>query len=233
MYKNKKILCIIPARYGSKQIPLKNLEFLNKRPLFKISIDCALRSKYIDKIIFSSDSKYFLDKIKNTEIIKDLRPKKLSGNKSMIFDTIKYIIKKYDENYDSIILLQPTSPFRKLSDINSSIKKFYSFEQVDNLISVSRVFDNHPARMYKLNKQILTPLDKKQTVSRRQDLPKIYLRNGSIYIFKKENIIQNKFYGQKILHHEMPSLRSINIDNHLDLLIARNIIRNKLFSFEY
>lgn len=212
---------------------MKNLEFLNKKPLFKISIDCALKSKYIDKVIFSSDSKHFLDKVKNKEIIKDLRPKKLSGNKSMIFDTIKYLINKYDENYDSIILLQPTSPFRKLCDITNSIKKFYSLRQVDNLISVSRVFDNHPARMYYLNKKLLTPLDKKQVTSRRQDLPKVYLRNGSIYIFKKQNIIQNNFYGKKILHYEMPSLRSINIDDHLDLLIARNIIRSKLFSFEY
>ena len=137
-----------------------------------------------------------------------------------MYEVILDVIKKY-EKYDYIMILQVTNPFRNSKMIDKSIKKLINSE-ADTLISVTKVDDVHPSRMYKMNKKYLKSHDKKKENFNRQDLEKFYHRNGQIYLFKKENLIRYKnFYGKKILPIITNKEDTINIDSYFDYVIAK------------
>ena len=148
-----------------------------------------------------------------------------------MLSVIKDVEKKIKKKYDYFIILQVTCPFRKLSDINNSIKKIIR-EKSDNIISVTQMDDFHPARMYKIKSKNLISLDKKNNSKNRQKLPKIFHRNGLIYLFKTSNLKKYKnFYGKKISPLIIEKERSINIDNYQDLIYARAISKKKITGF--
>ena len=229
---NKRFICIIPARSGSKGIKNKNIKIISGKPLIYWTIKEAIKSKFFAKVIVSTDS----PKIKRIAIkygaeCPFLRPKKLSGDKTPTIKVIKHTVTYLKEsmnfnNYNYIVLLQPTSPLRKISDINKSIRLFLSTKKASSLISVSEVFDNHPARMYFLKKNFLLKhsLSEKIFGTPRQNLKKMYLRNGAIYIIKKNNLIPG-FTGNKPVAYLMPKERSMNIDDTFDLKLVRCLLK--------
>lgn len=135
MYKNKKILCFIPARKGSKRVPFKNGKLLDGIPLFQYSVDVAKNSSYVDDIIVSTDSEEILEKAHKLGCIKnELRPDYLSDDKARIIDSMLYELSLLEDHYDAIILLQPTFPYRTVDLLDSAIKKY--FEKETSLITV-------------------------------------------------------------------------------------------------
>lgn len=229
----KNFICIIPARAGSKGIKNKNIKIVGGKPLIYWSIKEALKSKYFSKVIVSTDSR----KIKNISEkygaeCPFLRPKKLSGDKAPTVKVIQHVIKFLKNNmkitnYDYIVLLQPTSPLRKLQDIENSIKIFLSKKKyASSLISVSEVNDNHPARMYFIENGYLikNKLSEKIAGTPRQKLKKMFLRNGAIYIIKKSRVNIN-FLGNKPIPYVMPKENSLNIDDNFDLKIVKYLLK--------
>ena len=230
----KRYICIIPARAGSKAIKNKNIKILGGKPLIYWTIKKALKVKSFLKVIVSTDSK----KIKSLSVkygayCPVLRPKTISHDKSSTIDAVKnvcdFLKKKNFDKYEYIVILQPTSPFRKKIDIEKSLKIFEKYKNASSLISVVKVVDNHPARMYYKNKErlIKNPLSEKTTGYPRQNLKPMYLRNGSIYIIKKNNLSRN-FLGNNPIAFEMPKDRSLNIDDNFDLKIAKSLIKKSL-----
>ena len=150
------ILGIIPARGGSKTVPKKNIKLLDGKPLIYYSIKEAQKSKMITDLVVSSDSNEVLSISKkyNCNII--IRPKKISNDSTPMWPVAKHALenleKTYDKIYDYILILQPTTPFRSYRDIDRSLKKLIS-EKSSSLVSVTRVLDGHPARMYKVRKK--------------------------------------------------------------------------------
>ncbi len=138
MYLKKKIIAIIPARIGSKRLKFKNLKIFKKKPLFLLSMLSARKSRFIDEIFLSTDSKK-INKIakKNGFKTERLRQKKLSGSKSMTKDVVFDVIKKTKKKYDYFILLQPTSPLRSVKDIDNSIKITIK-KNLNSLVSVNK-----------------------------------------------------------------------------------------------
>lgn len=135
MYKNKKVLCFIPARKGSKRVPFKNGKLLDGKPLFQHSVDVAKKSSYIDDIIVSTDSMEILNQAYKLGCIKnELRPDYLSDDKARIIDSMLYEISLLDNHYDAIVLLQPTFPYRTVELLDSAIEKY--FERETSLITV-------------------------------------------------------------------------------------------------
>lgn len=135
MYKNKKVLCFIPARKGSKRVPFKNGKLLDGKPLFQYSVDVAKKSSYIDDIIVSTDSMEILNHAYKLGCIKnELRPDYLSDDKARIIDSMLYEISLLDNHYDAIVLLQPTFPYRTVELLDSAIEKY--FERETSLITV-------------------------------------------------------------------------------------------------
>jgi CMP-N,N'-diacetyllegionaminic acid synthase len=226
-------LALIPARSGSKGIKNKNIVSLGGVPLINWTIYSALASKLFDIVCVSTDS------IKISRIASEagaevpfLRPNGISTDTSLQIDVIKHCLEFYltqDFEFQSVTLLQPTAPFRKIEDLVKSLNLFEK-SSCETLISVRDMTEYADSTFYsgKYEESILKlfPIDKFSSHNRngtlRQEFPKKYWRNGSIYIFKPVNIVRNRTLLKKpIIGFEMPWDRSINIDSLMDLEIAR------------
>jgi N-acylneuraminate cytidylyltransferase len=123
MINGKTVLAIIPARKGSKRLKLKNFRIFRGKPLFYWPLNLSEKSKYIDNIVFTTDSESMYSKAKkNFKIIDYFRPKNLSRSDSLASDVILDVLKKIPSKFDYFIYLQPTSPLRTIRDIDYSLK---------------------------------------------------------------------------------------------------------------
>ncbi|MGL5231668.1 acylneuraminate cytidylyltransferase family protein [Cetobacterium sp.] len=229
MYKDKKILAIIPARGGSKGIPKKNIIDLLGKPLLYYSIKGAKESKYIDEIVVSTDDKEIAEVTESLGIdVPFLRPKELSQDNSKSIDAFIHSIKeieKLGKRYDYILLLQNTSPLRQSWHIDEAIEKLLESDE-RSLVSVSEVTE-HPCIMRTLDEKGNTlPLISMTGDMRRQDFPPIYIVNGAIYIQKNDeqlNLNTNLNGGK--LAYVMEREYSVDIDEYLDLEIATHYLK--------
>ncbi len=233
-----KILAIIPARGGSKGIKNKNIKNLCGHPLIAWTIMRANKSKFIDKVVVSTDSKKIAAISKKYGAsVPFVRPKKYATDKANDFVVLNHAInffKTKGEKFDYVLMLQPTSPLRELKDINSSIKKVLK-ENIDSLVSVCKVETQHPRFIYSIkNKDSLIPFLKKNDnpSMRRQDIEKLYFLDGSIYISKIKTLMQYKtFYHNKTKAYEVPKWKSLEIDDIEDINLAEFYIKNKKITF--
>ena len=221
----KKIIAIIPARSASKGLKNKNIKLFNRKPLIQWTIEAAQKSKYIDKIVVSSDSLRIIKlsqklKIDETQI----RPKSISKDTTPMYKVVDYALSKNKE-FTHFILLQPTSPLRSFKYINKLIE--YAFQSdATSVVSISEVND-HPQLMYKLdaNKKI-KKFFKSKKIYNRQDFEKIYRINGSIYFSSIKEYEKNKdFVNDHTRGFIMPYYRSIDIDTINDFLIGEEIMK--------
>ena len=225
MYTNKTFLAIIPARGGSKRLPRKNVLDLCGKPLIAYTIEAALKSKYINKVIVSSDDEEILNISSNfgADILK--RPYELANDTATTFDAIKHTIDNF-ENYDYIVLLQPTSPLRNENQIDEAIELLEE-KQADAIVSVCEM-DHSPLWSNTLpkNGNMNNFLRDEVLNKRSQDLEKYYRLNGAIYICKTENLLENKsfFLKDNIFAYIMDRKSSIDIDEELDFLFAERVI---------
>ena len=230
MIKNKSILAIIPARKGSKRLASKNMLDLKGKPLIAWKIEEALKSKYIDNIIISTDDENIINLSQQYNGINTpfLRPKKLSSDKASSLDVILHALDFYtfnDVNFDYVMLLQPTSPLRKSIDIDNSIEEL-SLE-VKSVVSVCET-DHSPlwSNILPDNKSMNNFLSKKIQNLRSQDLPKYYRLNGAVYISEVDSLIKEKgFLGEKTKAYIMPVERSIDIDSKIDFEMCKILLK--------
>jgi N-acylneuraminate cytidylyltransferase len=224
IYTNKKILAIIPARSGSRSIKDKNIIFYKGKPLIYYSIKTALKSKFIDRVIVSTDSKKYQTISKNFGAEAPfLRPKKFSTDTSLdyhyILHTTNYMIKN---NYypDLIVLLRPTTPNREINIVNKGIRLFIkNFNKYDSMRSVSE-FNQPPQKFFMIKKDRLRGFFDKTLSGEyhalpRQKYPKTYLPNGYIDIFKPKFFLKNKILHGKIC--PFITEETLDIDNKNDL----------------
>ena len=237
MYKKKIIIAIIAARSGSKSIKDKNLSKINKKSLLYWIIRKALRSKYLDKVFVSTDSKRYQSLSKKYgALCPVLRPKKISTSDSKEIDYILHTLKYLEENNDLIpdfiVRLKPTSPFQLTSDIDGSIKKIINNKRATSLQVVSESSQS-PIKALKIsNKKYIVPyLSKKnhENVLNRQKLKKAFYRSN-IIISKTKHLLENKEQiGLKSLFYNISQYRGIDINDKFDLEIAKII--NKKYKF--
>lgn len=233
---NQKILCIIPARGGSKGVHRKNLRNLGNKPLIQWTIEEAKKSKHIDRIIISTEDKEIeevCEKI-GAEVIK--RPMELAGDDSPTIDSILYTLNTLEdaEKYipDYVILLQCTSPFRTAADIDAAIETLLNKDKnYKSLISVTKE-ENPPWWLKSINSdgtmKDFIPYDKKQ-YSRRQSFPLLYRLNGAIYICDIDELKkQRSFETENTLAYIMDSNSSIDIDTEDDLDLAEYVLTKNI-----
>lgn len=223
------LLAIIPARGGSKGVPRKNVRRLLGKPLLAYSIEAAVGSTYIDKIVVSTDDAEIAEISKNFNVDVIRRPKELAMDDSPTIDTVMHVLNSLEKRFkiDIVVLLQPTSPVRTSNDIDQAIELFIeNIESCDSLVSVKE-FEPSPFLSMKIDKGHLKPyFDDKYFRRRRQELPPLFVPNGSIYISTKEKLFENKtFYGKKILPYVMSSKKSVDIDSDLDFVLTEIILR--------
>lgn len=226
MYKDKSFLAIIPARGGSKRLPRKNIINLCGKPLIQWSIDAAIKSKYIDKVVVTTDDSEILDIVKNSavEIIK--RPSELATDTSTTFDAVQHTLEKIQEKYDFIVLLQPTSPLREYKHIDEAIELLYQ-KNADAVVSVTKT-EHSPLWCNTLptSNSMENFINEKIKNVRSQDLAEYYRLNGAIYVCKTKKLIEEKsFLIQKnIFAYKMDRVYSIDIDEKIDFDFARLIL---------
>ena len=222
---NKRFLAIIPARGGSKRLPRKNILDLCGKPLISWSIEAALKSKYISKVVVSSDDEEILNISSNfgADIIK--RPYELANDTATTIDAIKHTIDNF-ENYDYIVLLQPTSPLRDEKHIDEAIELLQA-KNADAIVSVCEM-DHSPLWSNTLPQDgNMNHFLKDEILNKRsQDLEKYYRLNGAIYICKTENLLEEKsfFLKENIFAYVMDRESSIDIDEEIDFKIAEAMI---------
>lgn len=228
MHKNKTFLAIIPARGGSKRLPRKNVLDLCRKPLIAWSIDAARTSKYIDKIIVSSDDEEILkiSKKYGADILK--RPPELASDNATTFDAIKHSIDNVDR-YDYVVLLQPTSPLRNSKHIDEAIK-LLEFKNADAVVSVCEM-EHSPLWSNTLNEDMsMQGFLKEEVLNKRsQDLEKYYRINGAIYICKTDKLLEEKsfFLKENIFAYLMDRESSVDIDEEIDFRVAE-VMKSKL-----
>lgn len=233
MYKGKKIAALITARGGSKGIPKKNIRKLCGKPLIHWTVESAMKSKYIDKIFLSTDSDEIINPIKKFPVeVPFKRPKNLASDKATSTDVILHFInwmKLSGNEFDTLLLLQPTSPFRKSEHIDSSIKKFLGSKNALSLISVTENIKS-PFLSRKISAGgFVENLFNVKSEKRRQDIPVTYYINGAIYLMEVKNFEKYKtFQTSKTLSYIMPYYSSIDIDEPMDLKIAELYYKQKL-----
>ncbi len=221
MYKNKTFLGIVPARGGSKRLPRKNMLDLCGKPLIAWSIEAGLNSKYIDKVVVSSDDDEILNISSNfgAETIK--RPAELASDTATTFDAIKHTIENV-EKYDYIVLLQPTSPLRNAKHIDEAIE-LLEIKNADAVVSVCEM-DHSPLWSNTLpNDGNMRGFLREEILNKRsQDLEKYYRLNGAIYICKTEKLLENKsfFLKDNIFAYIMDRKSSVDIDEEIDFKMA-------------
>jgi len=227
MYKNKTFLAIIPARAKSIRLPRKNILDLCGKPLIAWSIEAGLKSKYIDKVIVTSDDDEILNISKKFGAKTIKRPKELAGDKSTTFEAIKHTIENL-EKYDYVVLLQPTSPLRTEQHINKAIELLEE-KNANAVVSVcemehSPLWSNTLPQDRNMNNFLRDEvLDK-----RSQDLEKYYKLNGAIYICQTDKLLdnQNFFLKDSIFAYVMDRESSIDIDEEIDFKFAKIIMDN-------
>ena len=225
------VLAIIPARGGSKGVPGKNGKELNGKPLIHYSIDVALGVPVISDVVVSSDCDKILSVSAREGVFCSKRPEYLAGDSSNVIDTILYEIeeakKRTGKNYEYVLLLQPTSPFREVFHILEAIEKIQQ-SKANSLISVTAMDDIHPARMYNVNSDgLIQSLFPEWETARRQDIPPVFYRNGAIYLAKISAVIETRSVMCKpSLPYVMDTKYLANIDNERDWIIAEALAKN-------
>ncbi|MBA5851073.1 acylneuraminate cytidylyltransferase family protein [Clostridium sp. cel8] len=226
---NKKVLAIIPARGGSKGIPRKNIKNINGRPLISYSIEEARKSKYIDKLIVSTeDSEIAKISKKFGAEIPFLRPKELSKDTTPGIEPILHAVSWFKNKgitFDYVMCLQCTSPFRKYSQIDKAIEVLIE-KNGDSIVSVCES-EITPYWMKKIEYGKLKDfLDSNIFYTRRQDAPKVYRLNGAIYMAKIDVLVKYKnWYTENTLPYVMDEISSIDIDNMLDFKFVEFLMK--------
>lgn len=234
MMNEKKILAVITARGGSKGIPQKNIKVLLGKPLIAYSIQTALQSKTLTKIIVSTDDETIAHVSKQYGAdVPFLRPKYLASDTatslSVLQHAVSYLEEKEDFSADIIVCLQPTSPLRSVEDIDQAVTLCLS-SGADSVVSLCQV-EHHPYWMKKLVAGSVYPLMEidDEEYPRRQDLPPVYQLNGAIYVTRRKVLLEEEsLLGKHTLPYIMPQERSIDIDTPIDFKIAEIILSGEV-----
>ncbi len=222
MLDNKKVLALLTARGGSKSLPKKNILTAGGKPLLAWSIEVAQRSKYIDRLVLSSDDEEIISVAKRYDCETPfIRPKELATDQASSYSVAIHALNSIEEEFDILVLLQPTSPLRNELDIDNCIELSSKTGSCVSLVESNK----SPYWMYTISEDSMDPiLSSKKPILRRQDSPKVYILNGAVYAVDCEWLRKNgSFIGDETVPYVMPDERSLDIDSEKDLQIFKMI----------
>jgi len=231
-------LIIIPARAGSKGIVGKNTNLLKGKPLISYTIELALKYTSSDNICITTDDQKVIDIANKLGIkVPFVRPQNLADDSASASDVIKHALAFYKnegKTYDAVIYLQPTSPFRKLFHIKEAVKVFES-GVYDMVPSVCESHHNPYFSLFEENENGFLQRSKSapENVVRRQDLPKVYHYNGSIYIINAKELMQSELHNlPRIKKYVMDDVYALDIDNMKDWNYCEFLLEKELIDFD-
>lgn len=222
------ILVVIPARGGSKGLPGKNIKELCGKPLIGYTIDIARAITTDDNICVSTDDIHIKKVVEKYGLqVPFIRPAELATDTSTTNDVLLHAVDYYEKvgkTYDIVLLLQPTSPLRKIEEVKEAIDLYQ--DDIDMVVSVTK--SHAPAVLCKENTTGYVELVFNKKAIGRQSLPTLYEFNGAIYVINIDSL-KTKGLGcfNKRIKYEMPKESSIDIDDIYDFYFVESIIQNK------
>ncbi len=227
MYQGKSFLAIIPARGGSKRLPKKNIMSFGGKPLISWTINAALESLYIDKIIVSTDDPEIYSVAHEFDVDIINRPCELATDNAKTVDVIEHVLRETEQEFDYFVLLQVTSPLRTYEHINMAVEKLLN-KNADSIISLTEA-EHNPLWANKLPDDgvLKNFINDKVMKERSQDLAKYYRLNGAIYIVNVKKFLDYKtFFYKKSYAYVMPNEVSVDIDTRIDFICAEAILKH-------
>ncbi|WP_295795865.1 acylneuraminate cytidylyltransferase family protein [Mucilaginibacter sp.] len=227
-----KILYLIPARGGSKGLPGKNILDLGGKPLIAYSIDIAKQVLAEgDEICVSTDDDDIIQKVKSLGIEPPfIRPAELAADTSGTHEVILHALNFYEQErgtvFDVVMLLQPTSPFRTLRHITDVIELMGAHPDAEMVVSVRESKDNPYFNLFEETDNGYLKKSKAGNYTRRQDCPKVFAYNGSVYLIKVAAVKEKPLHSlEKIIKYRMDDPYNLDIDTWQDWNIAEQVIR--------
>ena len=220
MLKKNISLAVIAARKDSKGIKNKNLIKINNVAITKIAAEIALKCKGINKIVFTSDSDKILNTVKeNKNLIKLKRKRKLARSKTPMLPVLKDAVKFFEKNSNKnnkvskVVIIDPTAPLRKISDISKSIE-FFDKNKPDLLVSAHDAQHNpYFSMLEQKGKYFNLSKVSKINPGSRQEVPKVYEVNTIVWIYSRESILKKNIrIPKRTMIFKTPVERSIDID---------------------
>jgi len=233
MKKNPSVLGLITARGGSKGVPKKNIKMVGGKPLIVWTIEAALKSHLVNRVLLSTDDKKIakIGKDNNAEV-PFLRPPDLAQDNSphidVLLNAIDWLIKNEGWQPEYVLLLQPTSPLRTFQDINEIISLGIS-ENADSVVSICKS-QIHPYKMKKINQKgmIIDYVKKPEGYLPRQKLPEVFFENGALYLIKTDVLYQQRtLFPKNTIPYFMTEKNSLDIDTEWDMMLADFILSYK------
>ena len=232
------ILGLITARGGSKGVPKKNIKIVAGKHLIVWTIEAALKSSMLNRVVLSTDDKVIAEIGKNNNAeVPFLRPEILAQDNSphidVIFNAINWLIDNENWRPDYILLLQPTSPLRTCQDIDNVISMGIE-KNADSVVSVC-MSQVHPYKMKIINRagKMIDYTEKPKGYLPRQILPDIYFENGALYLIKTKVLLEQKtLFPENTIPYVMSEQNSLDIDTEWDVEIADLILTNKSSAYK-
>ncbi|NJN67375.1 MAG: acylneuraminate cytidylyltransferase family protein [Chloroflexaceae bacterium] len=226
-------LAIIPARGGSKSIPRKNLALVAGKPLIAWSIQVALESQRLSRVIVSTDDEEIAEVAQEWGAeVPFRRPPELARDDTPGIDPIIHAVTWLEQHEndtpDYVVVLQPTSPLRTTQDIDAAVQLAQE-KQVDSVVSVCPIH-HHPYWTKRITDdgRLVPFLELEQDYYRRQTLPPVYALNGAIYLVQRTILLkQQSFYTEQTFAYVMPPERSIDVDTSWDLHLVNLVLEDR------
>jgi len=228
-----KILAITLARGGSKSVKNKNIRQLAGIPLIAHTINATKKSKFITDYIVSTDSKEIAKTAKEYGAsVPFLRPEELAADTSTSVSALKHAVdfmeKQNKITYDIVVETMCTNPLKTSEDVDSCIKKIID-TGADSVIAVNQLWDHHPARIKKIENDLIVDFFPEPSEARRQDLkPEAYIRSGSIYVMQRDYLMVKglRYGGSNSRPYILDEERAVNIDTEMDFKMAEMLFNN-------
>jgi len=236
VYKNKRILGLIPARGGSRGLPRKNVLPLLGKPLVAWTIEQGLASEYLDKVIVSTEDQEIAGTAtKYGAEVPFIRPEELSRGTTKTIDVLIHAIEFFRTQpvgFDYLMLLEPTSPLREKEDIDHCIETLIRHPVAESIVSVTKLEGAHPEFTVVIDdKGFIRKADGSAGFKslRRQELKDIYFFEGTIYLSGIEALTTKRtFYHETTLAYPVPRWKSLEVDEITDLICAEALLRARL-----
>ncbi len=225
------MIAIIPARGGSKGLPRKNIKLLNGKPLIAYTIEAALKSKRISRLIISTDDEEIatISESFGGEV-PFMRPDSLATDMSTSLDVLRYTFDRLEreENIkvNEFVLLQPTSPLRKSTHIDEAVNLFYQ-KKADAVISACKEMHSIFWHKFITEEGQFENIFQDNFLKNRQELRETYRPNGAIYIFNQSILQTGEYYTEKTYAYVMDSKSSVDIDTIDDFAYVEYLMKKK------
>jgi CMP-N,N'-diacetyllegionaminic acid synthase len=224
-----RVLAVVPARGGSRRVPRKNLAVLGGRTLVRRALDTALAARCFAGVALSSEDPAILREAAGLpEVVPIERPPALATHTARSYDVVLHAVETLERTeppYDAVAIVQCTSPFTAPEDLAGAVAQLEASE-ADSVVSVARVDAAlHPLKLKRLEGDRLLPFLEDDDMTPSHELPPLWLRNGSIYVSRREVIAQGRIVGDDVRGYEMPPERSLDVDTPTDLAFAEFLLQ--------